>query len=120
MKKSAIFFSTCVISVLFCPDLSHAGSCMYGKIAKVISGHQDGYVVQLAADRVVCNSAIPKCATSTSTTNRYYIKISQPGGRALVATMLTAKAMGSIVSIVGTGACEFYPDTESIAYTVVE
>ena len=53
------------------------------------------------------------CATKSG---RFAIDGSTAAGKVQVAGMLTAIAMGRRVTILGTGACSVWPDTETVNY----
>lgn len=54
----------------------------------------------------------PACATQ----NRWVINMSNSGGQAMLSALLTAYASAKPITIVGTGDCRDWPDTESIVY----
>jgi hypothetical protein len=63
----------------------------------------------------VAQIGAPACATL----NRWVINGATPAGKAMVAAMYTAYATNSHVSVLGTGTCDTWADTESILYFVV-
>ena len=57
------------------------------------------------------------CATDTS---RFVLDPSTPKGQAMIATALTAWAIGATVFIVGTGDCSIANNVESLRYMIAE
>lgn len=61
------------------------------------------------------NTGLAACAT----TGQWQIDITNSIGKSIYATMLTAKATGSSVRVVGTGACGPLPDRETISWILM-
>lgn len=59
----------------------------------------------------------PSCATET---DRFVVSPSTPGGMAMIANLLSAYATGATVTITGNGACDVYPDMETIYSVYVQ
>lgn len=57
----------------------------------------------------------PACATLS----RWALNVTTPAGQSVLATLLMAYAQGKSVNFVGTGNCDVWPDSESIAYVVL-
>lgn len=57
-------------------------------------------------------STRPSCATI----DRWAFDSSTAGGQSLLATLLTAYATGRQISVLGTGTCSIWGDTETVAY----
>ena len=56
----------------------------------------------------------PSCASGQNT--RFAVNPATDGGKALMAALLTAYAQKRPVSVQGSGACDIWPDTETILY----
>jgi hypothetical protein len=62
---------------------------------------------------------VPGCASQFS--NRFLFNVTEPGGQAILSTLLTAYAAHKPLTIIGTGACDAgAPDTEGLSYFVSE
>jgi hypothetical protein len=61
----------------------------------------------------VSGQSPPACATSTG---RFVVNSTIAAGQAQVAVILSALARGATVSIQGSGACDVWPDTETILW----
>lgn len=64
-------------------------------------------------------SNVPGCASATTSVKRWVTRTDTPGGKAHMATLMLAKAMGQTIYIRGRAGyyanpCEDWPDTESI------
>jgi hypothetical protein len=58
-------------------------------------------------------NAVPACATISG---RWVFDASTPAGQAMMSGLLTFEARGIQVSVVGTGGCADWGDTESVFY----
>jgi hypothetical protein len=58
-------------------------------------------------------TSAPSCSTFPG---RFAVDSTTPSGRTLVAGLLAAETAGRNVVIVGTGLCDVYADSETIAY----
>ena len=58
-------------------------------------------------------SNLPSCATAS---NRWVIDTTTPAGQAVVAGMLTAYAQHRTLTLVGTGDCSEWGDTETVVF----
>ena len=58
-------------------------------------------------------TAVPACATVT---NRWVFDGSTAQGQAMLATLLTLRGLNRPVSVIGTGTCPDWADTETVAY----
>jgi hypothetical protein len=61
-------------------------------------------------------SSPPACAIYST---RWAIDGGGAGGQQTIATILAAQAMGRSVTVVGTGSCGVWADTESVAHITV-
>ena len=89
---------------------AHAGTVTGGTISLVFSAQEDVYFVYLnqnITDVAACGSA---------NANRFSIKPSTPGGKAMIATVLFASAQGKAITVQGTGDCGIWGDTESAKF----
>lgn len=57
-------------------------------------------------------TARPACATI----DRWAFSLANPSGQGMLAAILTAYSLGRPVSVVGTGTCDVWPDTETVVY----
>lgn len=57
----------------------------------------------------------PSCATLK---NRFVINPATDSGKAQIAVIVSALARGSTITIQGSGACDLWPDTESILWVL--
>jgi hypothetical protein len=62
----------------------------------------------------------PSCATFGQSSHRFVANPNTPSGMAIISTLLTAFALGRNVQITGTGICDIWGDTESIAAVYTE
>lgn len=60
-------------------------------------------------------SQSPSCATENY---RFVVNTGTDGGKALMAILLTAHAQNTPVTVVGSGLCDIWGDTESILYAI--
>jgi hypothetical protein len=58
------------------------------------------------------------CATQTVTAYRFVINPTAPGTGTVIATALAAHSAGGTIDIYGTGACDVWPDTETINFII--
>ena len=63
------------------------------------------------------NNEIPSCGQNFS--SRWVINSTYTGGNTQVSVLLSAHAQGKKISIVGTGGCDIWSDTETVEHLVV-
>jgi hypothetical protein len=114
--------------VLGCGFASHAsaGVVTDALIVEILSSEYDVYFVTV--DKPVSNAAA--CATQTAQIKRFAIKVSSPGGRVQIATLLSAQAQQRKITIVGRGEfpqnysaadlCNAWGDTETLNYVILK
>jgi hypothetical protein len=83
-----------------------------GKIISILPHSADVYFVYVDVSKKT--GTPPECAKTQL--NRYSIKASTPGGKALIATSIAARLSGSTVHIHGRNTCSSWGDTEHIEF----
>ena len=58
------------------------------------------------------------CATQTVASYRFVINPTASGASVVIATALAAHAAGQTIDIYGTGACDVWPDTDTINFII--
>lgn len=100
-----------LLIALLMPSFAWASSAGYGNVSGIVS--QDGgktFFVQ-SGNR----SARPACATA----DRWVFNLTNAGGPGMMATILTAYSLGKPVTVLGTGTCDVWPDTETTYYVIL-
>lgn len=93
----------------FCPSATFASTSQSGAISNIVSVRQG----RLFFNHSGARGAPPACAIAPG---RWVIDLSAPGGQIIAAQVLSAYSLGKSVIVQGTGACEDWPDTESVNY----
>jgi hypothetical protein len=104
--------SVLLVAIIGCGSAANAGSAMAGGIVSNIIMQPGG---QMFFDVATAHLSRPGCATS----DRWAIDTSKPGGQAAAAGIITAFANKRPIGVQGTGACEIWADTESVAYFIL-
>jgi len=111
MKPRALFLSA--VTLLFSANAYSAGQ---GDVGKVVVGRGgDQVYVELT------NASVPDFACSSTHPNGYQYAFSlqtHPNGKAMLATILAAKAAGKRILVQGLGACTIDPTIEDAAYVI--
>jgi hypothetical protein len=100
-----------------------AGSVNNATIVNVQPTAQGNLLGQVGAFFVYVNIAPtggPNCATYGQTVQRFAVNPNTAIGTSLIATILTAWSIGHNVQINGSGLCDIWADTESIASIYTE
>ncbi len=110
MKKLLI-----ALSLISAAGNAHAGSAG-GEIGRIIV--QDPATLfftvgTIAGGPSLCGSIIPS-------TTEFALDLSTTAGKSQYAAILTAKALGSPVTVIGKNVCDVWPDRESVSYIVVD
>jgi hypothetical protein len=58
------------------------------------------------------------CASQTAAAYRFVINPTASGSATIIATALAAHAAGQTIDIYGTGACDVWPDTDTINFII--
>lgn len=108
---------------LFTIGAALAALCLAGTAANASyepGGHITGYVPQFSGQMFFTTNGprdnVPGCSTQPG---RWVIDDTTPAGQSLVAGMLTAYGLGKSLTLVGTGDCAVWKDTETVAYFFV-
>lgn len=64
----------------------------------------------------VAPTGVASCGTQTVSSYRFAVSTATATGTSIIATALSAQATGAVVDIGGTGACDVWPDTETINF----
>jgi hypothetical protein len=104
MKKSfpSVAFSILLIN---CTPAA-ASTANFGKITALYTVRSGYMFVEMNGTR----TTVPTCATLT----RWVINLSSAGGQTIASSILSAQAQGRQISIIGTGDCTDWFDSESI------
>jgi hypothetical protein len=102
--------STYVISVLLISSASsvHAVGVSTGPVGAVLAG--ENAVVFFNSGT---HQNKPACSTVA---NDWAINLATPGGKALLATLLTAYSLKKSIYVSGKGVCDAWPDRETVNY----
>ena len=87
-----------------------AGSATFGTLSTVHTFANGVVLVYTNGSR----SEVPACATNQPA--RFAINGSTAGGKVLAAAIFANYSLGKQVTIIGSGTCDVYGDTESISY----
>ncbi|WAC74965.1 hypothetical protein OU995_09835 [Roseateles sp. SL47] len=88
---------------------SYAGTAGQVKIRNINFMSQGVVIFYVEGAR----NGAPACATEGS---RFALDVTTPGGKAQLAGILTAYAMGKPVNVYGTSACNLWGDTETVDF----
>lgn len=96
---------------LICAGLApaFAGSVTNATITEVTASVNGFFIYVNVAPTGVAN-----CGTQTVSSYRFAVSTATATGTSIIATSLSAQATGAVVDIGGTGACDVWPDTETI------
>ena len=116
-SKKSIGWRTLKIATLFCVASFMAGNAGAGSSDwSLITGvlpHTGGFFFNSSGTR----SSAPSCATVT---NRWVINTTTSQGQAMVAALLSAYMAHKRITVVGTGTCDVWGDTETVNYFQIE
>lgn len=100
---------TFIAATMFAAGSAQAGNAAAGNLNNPL--FMNNGVLLLPTDGA--RSSVPACATESA---RFAIDASTAAGKTQAAGILTAFAMGKRVSIIGTGVCSVWSDTETVNY----
>ena len=108
MKKTALAF---LASLLF-SSLAFADTTpVSGRPTGMTPLQPDGVIIFWLAG-VTRPAGYPACVQSAP--NRFAVPTNTDAGKAMIATLLTAYALGYNIMVTGSGACSNYPDAETV------
>lgn len=98
---------------LICAGLApaFAGSVANATITEVTASI-NGFFIYVT----VAPTGVASCGTQTASSYRFAVSVATATGPSIIATALSAQATGAAVDIGGTGACDVWPDTETINF----
>ena len=107
LKKTLFIILAILPSIAYCGNLA-------GTIQSILFNKDLGNIVFVQINGTATGA--PSCATATS---RMVIDISIPVAKALLANLIAVKLSNpnTVVTLVGTGSCTLWGDTESFSYT---
>lgn len=98
-----------------------------GKIQAIGPNEYDVFFIYMNAPP---SGTVPACAVTGAANNRYAIRPSAPGGRAMIAALLLAFANDKTITVFGRGSyptaytgsqfCDVVADTETLNYLHIE
>ena len=112
--KYKLSFSILQILILALPLTVSAGGQVSNTSISFIETTATGVCFIWLANSIV--GSPPTCASKAP--SRFVLDCTSPGGKAIMANMEIAFAIGKTVTIYGAGNCNFYSDTESISSAV--
>ena len=84
------------------------------------AGNQQGTISQITYSTggiaYFTLSGSPASMAGCATAQRWAIVVTAPAGQAALAILLSAQAQGKTINIAGTGACDVWPDSETIGF----
>jgi hypothetical protein len=96
------------------PAFAAGYSAMNATITEVLASPAAFYIYVSVAP----TGGTESCATQTVSSYRFVISPATSGANVVIATALAAHASGQAIDIYGTGACDVWPDTETINFII--
>jgi hypothetical protein len=89
---------------------AHAGTVSGAKVSFINTASFDVAFIHVN----VAPAGVPVCATVTTSQYRFVVNLNTASGRAILNQATAAMALGKTLSIIGSGDCAIWGDTESL------
>jgi|GEM_PF-2169998 len=114
MNRILAIFLLSAASFLICAK-ANAGTVSGAKVSFINTASFDVAFIHVN----VVPTNVPACGTLTTSQSRFAVNLNSASGRAILNQATVAMALGKTFSIVGTGDCGVWADTESVQQFVV-
>ena len=102
-------------AVFFVCAKAHAGTVTGAKVSLINTASFDVAFIHVN----VAPTNVAACGVVTASQNRFVVNLNSASGRAILNQATVAMALGKTLSIVGTGECGVWLDTESVQQFIV-
>jgi hypothetical protein len=106
----------CALGTSLVASAAGAGSAPPGTVSNILPQSYSASSQLFFFNQSATPAGHPACATAAG---RWVINVATPAGQAMASVILTAYSLGKPVSVMGTGACADWGDTESVLYVVM-
>jgi hypothetical protein len=112
LARRGVLASAISAAIAFCTSVpASASTTAPGNIVGVLP-HAAGV---LLFNHTGTRTGRPAC----STVDRWAVSTTTPAGQAMASALLTAWSLHKQITVIGSGACDIWGDTESVSYFVI-